>query len=681
MKLSEVAELYPELKPFLQFFPFDELYPPQEEAIRKGALEKNFVLASGTASGKTLIAMLAAIRNVLEGRKVIYLAPLRALAFEKFREFAKLPFRVALSMGDYDSSDPWLGNYDIIVATYEKLDSLLRHRAPWLSDVGLVIFDEIHEMGNRAVVETLAVKMKGRRILGLSATVGNAEEIAEWLRAELVVSDFRPVPLREGVVCGRRVVYRDGEGILKSGRGGVEGVIEDSLKRGYQTLIFANTRREAEAIAERAGRMTHRYLNMEERAKLAQISREVLEVLSPPTKQCRRLAQVISQGAAFHHAGLVNEQRILVENAFREGLIKILASTVTLVAGLNLPSRRVVIRNPRSFRGWWSTSLYKQAAGRAGRPGYDEEGEALIMGCDTKNLFARYIEGKPEPVRSQLAYESVLRKEILGLFASGFAVCEEDIDAFLSETFYAFQYGSAEGVIKMGRRIVEQLLDWRMLERREILGVTKLGRRVAELYIDPYSAILWLTHLRPTSPFGYLHLIAFSPDMELPGVGKRDEEEVMGAIVARRDEFLIDVPRPWELEFERFARAVKLALIAEAWISEASEEEIMERFGVAPGDLRNYLMNMEWLTYALYEVVKVEKGSREDLKKLMVRVKHGVKEDLVELVKLPGIGRVKARKLKNAGITAKNIGKVSLEALASVVGEKTAEKVVKFLKR
>ena len=133
----------------------DQLYPPQEDAVKAGVLDgKNLVLASPTASGKTLIAELSILKHVLERQgKAIYLAPLRALASEKYKEFQKYSsirkpggehLRIGMSTGDYDSSDPWLGRYDIILSTNEKADSLLRHKAPWMSELTLVVADEIH---------------------------------------------------------------------------------------------------------------------------------------------------------------------------------------------------------------------------------------------------------------------------------------------------------------------------------------------------------------------------------------------------------------------------------------------------------------------------------------------------------------------------------------------------------
>ncbi|MCK5628170.1 DEAD/DEAH box helicase, partial [Candidatus Bathyarchaeota archaeon] len=132
-----------------------ELNPPQEEAMRMGALNgRNLVLASPTASGKTLVAELCCLKHVLEqSGRAIYLAPLRALASEKFEEFRKYTsirkpngkkVRVGISTGDFDSGDSWLGRNDIIVTTNEKADSLLRHRARWVDDISLVVADEVH---------------------------------------------------------------------------------------------------------------------------------------------------------------------------------------------------------------------------------------------------------------------------------------------------------------------------------------------------------------------------------------------------------------------------------------------------------------------------------------------------------------------------------------------------------
>jgi len=194
-----------------------ELYPPQQEAVLAGALDgKNLVLASPTASGKTLVAELCALKHVLErDGKVLYLSPLRALANEKCEDFKKYTsikkgngrrVSVGISTGDYDSSDPWMGKYDIIVTTNEKADSLLRHRARWVTDVSLVVADEVHLLNEPERGPTLEVVLARLmqvnpdiQLVVLSATIKNVEEVAEWLKAISVTTEWRPVTLREGV--------------------------------------------------------------------------------------------------------------------------------------------------------------------------------------------------------------------------------------------------------------------------------------------------------------------------------------------------------------------------------------------------------------------------------------------------------------------------------------------------
>ena len=201
-----------------------KLYPPQAEAIKAGVLDgKNLILATPTASGKTLIALMAASIHLIRGGKVLYLVPLRALASEKLQEIQKLlcsgsGFKVAASTGDYDSSDPWLAKYDIIVATNEKADSLLRHKAEWIDDLTMIVFDELHLLGDEdrgPTLEMVITKLKRRlgdfQILGLSATISNARELAEWLGAKPIISDWRPVPLKEGVLYGFQAEFADGE--------------------------------------------------------------------------------------------------------------------------------------------------------------------------------------------------------------------------------------------------------------------------------------------------------------------------------------------------------------------------------------------------------------------------------------------------------------------------------------
>ncbi len=193
--------------------------PAQEKALKAGLLEHTSLLVcTPTASGKTLIAEMAAMKNIIEGKgKVIYIVPLIALANEKYKEFKRKYghfCKIALSIGDLDSSDPYLVEYDFIICTAEKLDSLIRHHSPWLSFVSLVVIDEIHlindvERGPTLEILITVMKkiLKNVQIIGLSATIGNPDELADWLGATLVEDSWRPVPLKKGTFYGGEVDF------------------------------------------------------------------------------------------------------------------------------------------------------------------------------------------------------------------------------------------------------------------------------------------------------------------------------------------------------------------------------------------------------------------------------------------------------------------------------------------
>ncbi|MBI2657431.1 DEAD/DEAH box helicase [Candidatus Woesearchaeota archaeon] len=196
-----------------------KLRPAQEKSVKKGLLEgKSLLVCTPTASGKTLIAELAAMKSVIEGKgKAVYIVPLKALASEKYRDFKRKYgdiAKIALSIGDIDSADPFLADYDLIVTTSEKLDSLTRHHAPWLAGIATVVVDEIHLLNDTERGPTLEILLtilkkilKNVQIIGLSATIGNAEELAEWLHADLIADEWRPVKLHKGIYLDGKIEF------------------------------------------------------------------------------------------------------------------------------------------------------------------------------------------------------------------------------------------------------------------------------------------------------------------------------------------------------------------------------------------------------------------------------------------------------------------------------------------
>jgi helicase len=197
---------------------YNKLRPAQEKAVKGGLLDrKNLLIVTPTASGKTLIAEIAMMEAIYNNiGKAVYIVPLKALASEKYEYFKNnyKDVKVALSIGDSDSSDSYLENYDIIITVSEKLDSLIRHRAPWLRHVATIIIDEIHLMNDpgrgptlEVVITILRKVLKNAQFIALSATIGNPKELAEWLDANLIEDDWRPVELHKGVYLDGKIRF------------------------------------------------------------------------------------------------------------------------------------------------------------------------------------------------------------------------------------------------------------------------------------------------------------------------------------------------------------------------------------------------------------------------------------------------------------------------------------------
>jgi len=688
-----------------------ELYPHQIEAINKGIFKrKNLVIATPTASGKTLLATLSIIKNLNLNKKIIYIVPLVALASEKYqyyKNFFEGKIKVALSIGDLDSSDPWLRYYRLIITTSEKLDSLIRHGVDWINDVGLVIVDEIHlinDVGRGPTLEILITLLRKNlalaQFLGLSATITNVEELADWLGAEVIKSDFRPIKLYEGVFYNRMVRFLNKNSVLlDEDLSNEEALAKDTvIKRKKQLLIFVSSRRASEALSERLAFMMEGFLTKEEKSQLKSLSEQILEALSPPTKQCQRLAKVIKNGVSFHHAGLVAEQKSLIEDNFRKGLIKVVCCTPTLALGVNLPAFRVLVRDiKRYYPGLGSIEIpvleYKQFAGRAGRPQYDKFGEALILAKseeDAENLIQRYILGKPESIESKLFQEKALRIHTLSLIASRIVSSLEGILNFFALSFFGFQYKDASFIEDKLKRIINQLENWKFIERnKDKLSATFLGKRISCLYIDPQSAHFFIEALKMTEDLGFselgiLQLICYVDEIKPHLKLKKDDFELLQDIVNQhKEKILMDVPLAWDDNYEDFLASVKTAFCFLDWIEEKSEAELLEKFQITPGELHNKLEIADWLVYSLIEIAKVLnlKEATPYLKKLRVRLNYGIKEELLDLVSLSQIGRVRARRLYEQGI--KNISylkKVPFATLSGILGRKIALKVMEQLK-
>ena len=713
MKITDLP-LNEEVKSVLLKHGITELYPPQVEAVKAGALDgRNLVLASPTASGKTLVAELCALKHVTEkSGKTLYLTPLKALASEKYEEFKKYRVvhkpdgkrvRVGISTGDYDSSDPWLERYDIIITTNEKADSLLRHRAGWMEQLSLIVADEVHLLNDAERGPTLEVVLARLmqvnpdvQILALSATIKNTNEIAEWLKAEAVTLEWRPVTLKEGVFFYDEVLFKDGDAkkIAVETKNSPINLALHIIRLGGQALIFTGTRRNAVSLARKAAPEVERLLSKPLRRSLGFVSQKILST-GERTRISELLAELVKCGTAFHHAGLGGAHRKIIEDSFREGKIKVLTATPTLAFGVNLPARMVIIQSYRRYDpgyGYYPISVleYKQMAGRAGRPRYDKFGEAVLVaktGDERDYLLESYVFAKPERIWSRLAVEKILRSHVLATIASDFAHTERGIYEFFERTLYAFQY-DVRAIKTVVAKILKFLYDETMIEvEGENIYATRFGKRVSELYIDPVSGVVIRDALRIRAPkvteLSFLHMAAHTPDM-YPKLRPYSKEidQLSLFVEEHANEFMFEVPDPWEdqLEYEEFLGEAKLAQALKAWIEETSEDEMIERFHVQPGDLYRMIETAKWLLYATHELAKLfnHKDLLPLISELSQRIKKGVKRELLPLVKLEGIGRIRARILYNAGLkTIEDLKHAKIQELTELpmIGPRLAKKI------
>lgn len=476
----------------------------------------------------------------------------------------------------------------------------------------------------------------------------------------------------------------------------------DTIARGKQALVFMMSKRSAEKAAEDLAKKLKTKLPEHEL-----LSQKLLNALQRPTKQCERLAKCASRGVVFHHAGISQKQRDLIEDAFRDGTLRIIACTPTLAYGVNLPSFRTIIRSMKRYAGrrglgWVPVLEYLQYAGRSGRPDFkDDHGEAILIASsedERDELLERYVRGEPEEITSKLAVEPVLRVHLLSLIASGTVGSRRAVLDFFARTFWAHQYGDMGHLAAGIDKILSLLAEWGFVETsgassgfvsaNEVAEVkvraTPLGQRVAQLYIDPLTAHSFIEglHCAPSvkaEPFSYLHLVSSALEMRpLPRVSVKEYELLQDVLLERHERLLIEEPTLYDPLYDEFLAAVKTACVLQEWVDEKDEHYLLETYKIRPGELKVKLDMADWLAYSLVELAKILliKGQMPELQKLRVRLEYGAKEELLPLLRLRHIGRVRARQLFVAGFTSLgHIKRARPGALEAVLGVKLAASV------
>jgi len=483
---------------------------------------------------------------------------------------------------------------------------------------------------------------------------------------------------------------------------GVLNIALDTLKIGKQALIFANTKKSAEKTAEEISK------KMKSNSEILNtLAEQALNVLSRPTKQCERLAFCLKKGIAFHHAGLTQEQKAIIEDNFRNGAIKLICCTPTLAYGVDLPAYRAIIKDLKRYTvhglTWIPVLDYLQMSGRAGRPNYDSEGQAIAIALtngEKEKIEERYLNGLPEEIYSKLAVEPVLRTYVLSLIAANFITTKKQLFDFFDRTFYAHQFKDLRRLHATISKVIDMLEEWEFIMTSkndfssaneladEKFKTTLIGKRVAELYIDPLTAYFVITCMRNASDkkidaFSFLQMISHTLEIRpLLKVGIREYEKVQEAMLEFSDFLLENEPSMYEPEYEDFLNSVKTCLMFNHWINEQDEEFLLEEYNVRPGEFKVKLEIADWLLYAAEEIGRIMHYQYllKEIVKLRLRLRYGVKEELLPLVRLENVGRVRARLLfKNRLRDIKDLKNTDLTTLTQILGEKTALSVKRQL--
>lgn len=468
-----------------------------------------------------------------------------------------------------------------------------------------------------------------------------------------------------------------------------------TLELNKQVLVFNNSKRSSETTAEKIANSLKKIENQEE---LNELSEKILSVLSSPTKQCKRLSNCIKRGTAFHHSGVLAKQRGLIEKYFKKGIIKVISSTPTLAAGLNLPAYKVIIKDYRRYsqRGMADIPIleYHQMSGRAGRPGKEDIGKAVL--CvksenELERLVPKYLFGKSEEILSKLAIEPILKMYVLSLISMNMINSKEEIIKFFSNTLYANQYGDIDELSQNIFRIIGLLKEYTFVTQDDNYYVaTPLGKKVSELYLNPDTANYFLTNLdkfvkRFSSEeisredvYSLINFVANTIEMRpLFKVSKIEEETYIKKLEEKGNQLIIPFD-PFETDYQTFINSLKTTDIFQDWILEAPEDYISDKYNITPGELAYKQETMDWLLYALENLafLKKEIFFKNYLSKLRMRFKYGIRDELIPLINLKGIGRARARKLYKAGFKKiLDLKKADFSSLEKVVGTSIAIKI------
>lgn len=666
-----------------------EFNPAQKAVIESGYLEdkSNYIISIPTASGKTVLGILPALKTILNGGKAIYAAPLLSIQNEKVKEFKAFEEH-GIKVGKHPS------NSNLSVMVFESFDALTRFSWNVLREVDTLIIDEFHMIGEYSrgpTLESAITRAKiinpSLRIIALSATLKNIDEIEQWLDGKTVEHNYRPVPLNKEVLDAEMFNTKNKNDVIVK-------IVEKAIEDNSQALSFVSTRRFTESLATYVAKKIDKKTTKEQKQKFKQVADKLLEVPkkkgSLPTTTCLKLAEAAEKGVVFHHAGLFNEQKEIIEDEFRKGNILMITATPSLMYGVNLPSKYVVIRDHTRWTSNGPASIpvfdYEQMSGRAGRPQYDDVGYSYLVAKTMDEAFdleARYVNGEIELTNSKLIdNKDAIYKQIIAQIASSLSKNLDDLNDFFGKTLYGFQMKNNPSM----SMFAQDSLNWELESALEFLlqnGIiratpeglktTDFGNLIAKSNYAVETAVKikeYVSTMEKLNPAEMIYALAETPDLPLISFKGRKSKDPVRDKLSECGLFAVDIGNP---------EATAVSLIE--WINERNEYEIENAYNVYSASTRRS-------AYEASRLVKFAKNTLEvlgnysnlkDMDYLSARLYYGVKEDIIPLVVgVKRLGRKRARLLMKT--FGDNLSEASEKDLQKVegIGPKLAGKIKIF---
>ena len=667
-----------------------EFNPAQKAVIDSGYLDdkSNYIISIPTASGKTVLGVLPALKTILNGGKAVYAAPLLSIQNEKVKEFKAFEEN-GISVGKHPS------NSDLSVMVFESFDALTRFSWNVLRDVDTLIIDEFHMIGEysrgptlEAAITRAKIINPGMRIIALSATLKNIEEIEGWLEGTCIEHEYRPVPLNKEVLDAEMFNKKNKNDVIVK-------ILEKSIKDKSQALAFVSTRRFTESLATYVAKKINKKINKEQRKRFKEVSEKLLEVPkkkgSLPTSTCLKLAEAAEHGIAFHHAGLFNEQKEIIEDEFRNGNILMITATPSLMYGVNLPSKTVIIRDHTRWTSNGPQPIpvfdYEQMSGRAGRPQYDDVGYSYLIAKtmdEADNLQDFYVNGEIELTNSKLVdNKDAIYKQIIAQIASSLSKNLDELIDFFTKTLYGYQMKNnpsmalfAEDSLKYELEMALEFLLQNGIIRAtpEGLKTTEFGNLIAKSNYSVETAVKikeYISDIDEINVDEFIYALCETPDLPLISFKGRKSKDPVREKLSESGLFAVNIGNP---------EATAVSLIE--WINERNEYEIENKYNVYSASTRRS-------AYEASRLIKFAKDTSEVLGKysnlkefdvLTARLYYGVKNDIIPLVVgVKRLGRKRARNIvKIFGNDLSNVSEKELQNIDGI-GPKLAEKIKLFV--